>query len=685
MRKSNKSSANYPPCKSACPILTDVREYVQLIAERKFTDAFASIRRQNPLPRVCGRICTHPCETACKRGQVEEPIAIAALKRFAADGLWADQYKAALAIESTGHKVAIVGSGPAGLAVAHDLALLGHSVTIFEALPVAGGMLRVGVPEYRLPKDVVAAEIEAIVALGVEVKTGVKIGKDIKLSKLSEQGFQAVFLAIGAHKDRKLGIAGEDELEGVVSAVSFLRAVNLGESPQVGKQVAVVGGGNTAIDSARSLLRMGAKVVSVVYRRSKEEMPAAEEEIEEAIHEGVEMAYLTSPVKIFGEDGRVSALKCIKNELGKPDAGGRRRPEPVSGSEFSLDVDMVVCAIGQAPESSLFADELKLSETGERIYVEASGSLATSLPAIFAGGDAVTGPATAIGAIAAGKQAAVSIDLYLRSKELPSVEKDKREETQALPSTVLERTRSFSRPSKINLSVDDRLKGFDEVEACLSEDRATQEALRCLHCYLGAKVDEERCISCLTCVRACPLGVPTVSKMGEISIDSFACQACGICVLECPVQAIDIDLDSRAKIFKHMETAMAGVQGLCPLIVGFFDFHGNFGAGDIESLRRDYPNIIPVMVFGVRRIDTVDIFKAFALGADGVFIARCPSDNDPFPEITDRIDRRVSYAGRLLEACGKKKEQLDICNMPKEGLVEKEWADDLIGKIKGMS
>jgi len=283
MRKSNKSSANYPPCKYACPILTDVREYVQLIAERKFTDAFASIRRQNPLPRVCGRICTHPCETACKRGQVEEPIAIAALKRFAADGSWADQYKAASAIESTGHKVAIVGSGPAGLAVAHDLALLGHSVTIFEALPVAGGMLRVGVPEYRLPKDVVAAEIEAIVALGVEVKTGVKIGKDIKLSKLSEQGFQAVFLAIGAHKDRKLGIAGEDELEGVVSAVSFLRAVNLGESPQVGKQVAVVGGGNTAIDSARSLLRMGAKVVSVVYRRSKEEMPAAEEEIEEAI------------------------------------------------------------------------------------------------------------------------------------------------------------------------------------------------------------------------------------------------------------------------------------------------------------------------------------------------------------------------------------------------------------------
>ena len=322
-RNNDSMEIDYPPCGSVCPIQTDVREYVQLIAERRYEEAFASIRKLNPLPGVCGRICTHPCETTCKRGQVDEPIAIAALKRFAADGPWKHQYKAALSKKSAGNKVAVVGSGPAGLAAAHDLALLGHNVTIFESLPVLGGMLRVGVPEYRLPKSVLDEEIQAIVDLGVEVKTGVRIGEEIKLAELSEQGYKAVFVAIGTHRDRKLGIAGEDELEGVVSAVSFLRQVNQGQNPKVGKKVAVIGGGNTAIDSARCLLRTGAENVHIVYRRSKDEMPAAEEEIEESSHEGVHIAYLTSPLEILGQDGKVSALKCIKNELGEPDASGR--------------------------------------------------------------------------------------------------------------------------------------------------------------------------------------------------------------------------------------------------------------------------------------------------------------------------------------------------------------------------
>ncbi|MBW2329508.1 MAG: FAD-dependent oxidoreductase, partial [Deltaproteobacteria bacterium] len=365
----------YPPCKLACPILTDVREYIQLIAERRFEEALASIRNLNPLPRVCGRICTHPCEAACKRGQVDEPIAIPALKRFAADGPWKGRYKAIMPDKSTGQKVAVVGSGPAGLAAAHDLALLGHHVTIFEALPVLGGMLRVGVPAYRLPKNVVDEEIQAILDLGVEVKTGVRIGEEIKLTDLSEQGYKAVFVAIGAHKDRKLGIAGEDGFEGVVSAVSFLKAVNQGENPKVGKKVAVIGGGNTAVDSARCLLRMGAETVHMVYRRSRDEMPAAKEEIEEAIHEGVQVSYLTSPVEIFGEDGNVSALRCIKNELGEPDVSGRRIPKSVPGSEFTIDVDMVIAAIGQAPDSSFLDNEL--TERDKRIYVEDPYALMT--------------------------------------------------------------------------------------------------------------------------------------------------------------------------------------------------------------------------------------------------------------------------------------------------------------------
>jgi len=661
--------------------LTDAREYVQLIAERRFEEAFASIRRLNPLPRVCGRICTHPCETACKRGQVDEPIAIPALKRFAADGPWRGQYKAIMPDKSTGHKVAVVGSGPAGLAAAHDLALLGHHVTIFDALPVLGGMLRVGVPAYRLPKDVVDEEIRAILDLGIEVKTGVRIGEEIKLADLSEQGYKAVFVAIGAHKDRKLGIAGEDGFEGVVSAVSFLKAVNQGENPKAGKKVAVIGGGNTAVDSARCLLRMGTEAVHMVYRRSRDEMPAAKEEIEEAVREGVQISYLTSPVEIFGEDGNVSALRCIKNELGEPDISGRRSPKSVPGSEFNIDVDMVIGAIGQAPDSSFLENEL--TERDKRIYVEDPYALMTTHPGVFAGGDAVTGPATVVEAISAGKRASISIDLYLRGKLLPTTEQTEAVETAKLSPALIEKTRKFARCSKISLPAEARLKGFDEVNAVLSEDLATKEALRCLHCYLGARIDKEKCISCLTCVRVCPLGIPTTTKMGEIAIDPFACQACGMCALECPVRAIDISLDPRDQITREIEKAMAESEYPETAIVGFFDLHGNFRSSDLESLRQDHPNILPVMVFGLRRVDTSDILKAFEFGADGVLLAQCPPDTDPFPETADRVKRRMAHARTLLDALGIDAARLEICDMPDRGIVDKELIDGLIQRIKG--
>lgn len=666
------------PCKSACPILTDAREYIQLIAERRFEEAFAAIRKQNPLPGVCGRICTHPCETACKRRQVDEPIAIAALKRFACDGRWKSQYKQPLPDKSTGHKVAVIGSGPGGLSAAQDLALLGHHVTIFEALPILGGMLRVGVPAYRLPKDVLDEEIQAILDLGIEVKTGVRIGEDIRLTDLFEQGYNAMFVGIGAHKDRKLGIPGEAEVEGVVSAILFLREVNQGKEPEVGKKVAVIGGGNTAIDSARSALRLGAEAVHIVYRRSREEMPAAQEEIEEAIHEGSQIAYLTSPLEILGQDGKVSGLKCIRNELGGPDASGRRSPQPVPGSEFALDVDMVIAAIGQEPDASFLADELAFMEGGKRIHVEDLHNLTTARPGVFAGGDAVTGPATVVEAIAAGKRAALSIHDYLKGVSIPAIESIKPVETGKLSAAVMDTTRKFARCRKVSLPADRRLRGFDEVESVFSEDQAIREALRCLHCFLGARVNKDRCVSCLTCVRVCPLGIPSTTKMGEIAIDPFACQACGMCALECPVRAIDISLDSRDEMARDMENGIHRAQHSGPVVLGFFDLHGNFGAEDVKSLKRNHPNIVPVMVFGLRRIDTSDVLKAFESGADGVFLAACPPDADPFPKETDRLKQRMEYARTLLEAVGIHGGCLEICDMPEEGLVEKEWVAEFI-------
>ncbi|MBW2174156.1 MAG: FAD-dependent oxidoreductase [Deltaproteobacteria bacterium] len=680
-KNDDRMEISYPPCKAACPILTDAREYIQLIAERRYAEAFDSIRKLNPFSGVCGRICTHPCETACKRGQVEEPIAIAALKRFASDGPWTAQYKAVVPEKATGHKVAVVGSGPAGLSAAQDLALLGHQVTILEALPVLGGMLRVGVPEYRLPRDILDDEIQAILDLGVEVKTGVRIGRDVKLSDLFEEGYKAIFMGIGAHKDRKLGVPGEDELAGVVSAVLFLRQVNQGEKPEVGNKVAVIGGGNTAIDSARSALRLGAEAVHIVYRRSIEEMPAAKEEIEEASHEGVEISYLTSPVEILGKDGKVAGLKCIKNELGEPDASGRRSPKSVPGSEFTLDVDMVIAAIGQAPDSSLVEEEVGVTERRKRIVVDGPYTLVTTQPGVFAGGDAVTGPATAVEAIAAGKRAAISIDLYLRGEPLLTSAAPRAHETASLPQPIIDKTQTFERCKKAGVSVDQRLKGFDEVDLVMSEEAATREALRCLHCYLGAKVDTEKCVSCLTCVRVCPLNIPATSKMGEITIDPVACQACGVCILECPVRAIDIELDPRSEITRDMEDGIRRAQNTAPLIVGFFDVHGNFGSSHVESLKKDYPNIVPVMVFGLRRIDTSDILKAFESGADGVFLSACRPDVDPFPKETDRVKRRAAHARTLLEALGIDGGHLEICDMPEEGLVEKEAVEKMIQRM----
>jgi NADPH-dependent glutamate synthase beta subunit-like oxidoreductase/coenzyme F420-reducing hydrogenase delta subunit/Pyruvate/2-oxoacid:ferredoxin oxidoreductase delta subunit len=670
---------DYPPCKLACPILTDVREYVQCIAERRFEDALVSIRRQNPLPRTCGRICTHPCETACKRGQVDEPIAIAALKRFAADGLWKDHYKEDPSAEPTGHNVAIIGSGPAGLTAAHDLALLGHHVTIFEILSVPGGMLRVGVPEYRLPKAVLDQEVQTIVDLGVEIKTEMRIGDDIKFSDLFNQGFKALFVAIGAHEDRKLGIAGEEDLEGVVSAVSYLRAVNQGQNPEVGTRVAVIGGGNTAIDSARSLVRLGAESVHVVYRRSMEEMPAAPEEIEEAIHEGVQMAYLTSPVEILGKDGKVSSLKCMKNALGEPDASGRRSPRPVPGSEFALDVDMVVAAIGQMPHSSLLARDIEFNEKGKVIHLADVETLTTTRSGIFAGGDAVTGPATAIKAIAAGKRAAVSIDAYLKGESALSIIPSEAVPTEQLSQTVVERTKNFPRHEAISLPVGDRVKSFDEVKSVLTEDLAVGEALRCLHCYLGATVDKEKCISCLNCVQACPVGAPTTTKMGEITIDRFSCQACGVCVLECPVQAIDIALEPRADVRGRVREALRNSDN--SVVIGFFDYQGNFGPSHLKLLKDDYPSIVPIMVHGLRRVDTSDVFKAFELGADAVILAGCRLEADPYPAARENVYGRMADARAVLDVLGLDGRRLMVVDMPEQGLIEYERVEELMGLV----
>jgi heterodisulfide reductase subunit A len=459
-------------------------------------EAYELIRRTNPLPSVCGRVCYHPCEQACKRGYLDEPVSIALLKRFASDQYDIEQLEVPQ-IEKTGKKVAIIGSGPAGLTAAHDLALSGHDVTIFEALPEAGGMVRVGIPEYRMPRDVLGGDIKYIQKLGVEIKTNTRVGEQVKLEEL-RRSYQAVFVAAGAHTSLKLGVPGEDS-EGVIHGVNFLREVNLGKKVDIGARVIVVGGGNTAVDAARVARRLGSSV-TVLYRRSREEMPANAAEVAAAEEEGIEITLLATPTKVVAEGGRVRKIECIRMTLGEPDASGRRRPVPVEGSEFTLEVDTLIPALGQAPDLA-FVKELGLEASRRGTLEVNEANLGTSVDGVFAGGDVVTGPLMVIDAMAAGRKAARSIDKYLRGEPLPAEVEEKKEAQKPDDDEVASLKKEHPEQARAEvpeLPPEQRIRSFDEVELGFSLAQAQEEAKRCLSCGV--------CSECRECVRICQAG-----------------------------------------------------------------------------------------------------------------------------------------------------------------------------------
>jgi NADH-quinone oxidoreductase subunit F len=461
------------PCQHICPISTEAPVYIALIAKGQFEEALEIIRKDNPLPAVCGRVCHHPCEAKCRAGEGGEPIAIRALKRFVTDKVKVQNQ--IIKKKKKEEKVAVIGSGPCGLSAAHSLAQMGYQVTVFESLPVAGGMLAVGIPPHRLPKDVLQADIEAIKKTGVEILTGVSLGKDISIDELFKD-YKAIFIAIGAHKSLRLGIPNED-VEGVISSMEFLTAVNLKGEVKIGPKVGVIGGGNSALDAARVAIRL-TDSVSIIYRRTKAEMPAFPEEVEMALEEGVDIQFLTAPTKILTQNGRLKGIECIRMELGEIDESGRRRPIPIEGSEFIQELDTLIVAISEQPDIPFHDPKIKVSKWNT---IKVDENLATGREGVFAGGDCVSGPNTVIDAIAAGKVAAQSIDRYL--KGLPP----KREYKLTRPSVYIEPVELteevLTRPKMPRLTPKER-KNFKEVELGFTAEMAIREARRCLRCDL---------------------------------------------------------------------------------------------------------------------------------------------------------------------------------------------------------
>jgi formate dehydrogenase major subunit len=589
------------PCQLACPAGVDIQGYIALAALNKHRDAIALIKDKNPLPAVCGRVCTRPCEVkGCRRSLLDEAVGVDYIKRYLSDLDLGDKdpWRPDVA-PPNGKKVAIVGAGPAGLSCAYYLALRGYRVSMFEAQPEAGGMLRYGIPEYRLPKDVLDLEISQILDLGVQLFTNVQLGRDFTVAGLKQGGHDAIFLGLGAWDSSKMRVADEDS-PGVLAGIDFLRQFGLKRRIDIHGRVLVVGGGNTAIDCARTALRLGVAEVRLLYRRTRKEMPANEMEIVEAEHEGVKMDFLAAPVRVLrGEDGRVAGVECIRMELGEPDQSGRRSPRPVRGSEFRIDCDFVLAAIGQGtrvkelvdgrvPNFLPLGESLSLTrwqtvEVNERTFE-------TSVDGVFSGGDVVTGAATAIEAIAAGRKAAYAIDRYVvtgRAEPEPVEVYSRKDAYHEVKASDLPPASAGTRRSMPMLPPVERALSFAEVETGYSREDLRRETERCLECgcsalftcdlrryateygadiktFMGAAVehpvdrrhpllvlDPNKCVLCGRCVRICSelvgvaaygfvrRGFDTVVKpaLGDSLLDT-ECVSCGLCIGTCPTGAI---------------------------------------------------------------------------------------------------------------------------------------------------
>jgi len=477
-----------PPCTNACPAGIDVSGYLRFIAQRNPEEAYKLILEKVPFPGILGRVCTHPCENYCRRKEVNEPIAICALKRYAADKAGTFPEGSLKVEKDTGHKVAVIGAGPAGLTAAFYLRKKGHRVTLFEGRSKPGGMMRYGIPYYRLPEDVLDREINQVLSLGIDLKTDKKLGRDFDLSQLKKDGFGAIFMALGLQLSRRIELEGSP-LNGLFWGVDFLRDVNEGKEMTLRGKTLVIGGGSGAVDAARIAKRLGAEEVMVVYRRTRSEMPAMKTEVDEAEREGVKFHFLAAPVKALTHNGQLTGIQCIRMELGGPDESGRRSPVPVKGSDFEIDADNLIIAIGQSLDKEGIIEEFQYSSSGT-LSVDPV-TLKTNVEGVFAGGDVAKGPSSVIEAIEAGRRAASSIDKFLGGDGL--IEEILAERSDNF-SYSGEREKGFADLKRVEpptLPLSERNDTFSEVVHCFNDEQAVKEASRCLQCDLELRLARE--------------------------------------------------------------------------------------------------------------------------------------------------------------------------------------------------
>ena len=631
--RTEQGAGEWAPCTAACPVHIEVPAYLSAVAEGRFTDALEIVLRRNPLPAVCGRICLRPCEEGCRRCQVDDPVAIAHVKRAASDH---GVYPTHLPVRPRPERVAVVGSGPAGLTAAYDLAAEGYAVTIFESKPLLGGMMRYGMPEYRLPDKALDRDIEWILGRGIEARTGVAVGEDVTIDDLRRE-YDAVLVTAGLQGSRGLPIPGAD-LPGVVLALPFLETSSRGERVDVGREVVVVGGGNVAMDVARTAVRQGAEKVTCVCLESRDEMPASAHEIHDAEEEGVRMRPSWGPRAISGQDG-VEALEAVLCES-VFDADGRFAPSFDDEVTERFDADTVVFAVGQGAD----VESLGLPRTRHGALEVHPLTLRTPVEGVYAAGDVVSGPTKVIDAIAAGHRAAAAITADFTGDMRPLSDLDVENATLGtVPETVAAKLETRRRIEMERLEHFER-DNWDEVEIGYTEYEAAREAQRCLSCTTGARLAKDKCAACLTCARVCPHGASSIELGGYPYFSAEACHACGACASECPAEAIALEGCSEREMSLRVQRELAR-----PKAGQVLAFVCGYTPDLLDRIGHDAKIItVPCLL----RVSERAVMEAFEIGSNRVVFSGCAQDMCRFPHAIPLVSKRVSRIQDLLGQLG---------------------------------